>query len=68
MAVTQKQIERIIALAKVYGATRLILFGSAVETPEKARDIDLACDPATAWKDGNSMSLHQSLKKNSEQI
>ena len=50
MAVTQKQIEKIIALAKVYGATRLILFGSAVETPEKARDIDLACDGVEGWK------------------
>lgn len=50
MAVSQKQIERIIAIAKAYGATRLILFGSAVEMPEKARDIDIACDGVEGWK------------------
>jgi len=50
MAVSQKQIERIIAIAKSYGATRLILFGSAVEMPEKARDIDVACDGVEGWK------------------
>jgi uncharacterized protein len=50
MAITQTQIERIIALAKDYGATRLILFGSAVEMPDKARDIDLACDGVPGWK------------------
>ena len=50
MAVSKKQIERIIAIAKSYGATRLILFGSAVEMPEKARDIDVACDGVEGWK------------------
>jgi predicted nucleotidyltransferase len=50
MAVSNSQIERIIALAKLYGATRLILFGSAVETPLEARDIDLACDGIPGWK------------------
>ncbi|MBI4698838.1 MAG: nucleotidyltransferase domain-containing protein [Nitrospirae bacterium] len=50
MAVSNAQIERIIALAKSYGATRLILFGSAVETPLEARDIDIACDGIPGWK------------------
>ncbi|MEW6068473.1 MAG: nucleotidyltransferase domain-containing protein [Nitrospirota bacterium] len=50
MAVSQKQIKRIIDIAKAYGATRLILFGSAVEMPEKARDIDIACDGVPGWK------------------
>lgn len=44
------KIDRIIELAKSYGATRLILFGSAMETPQKARDIDLACDGVPGWK------------------
>jgi len=50
MAVSHAQIERIIALAKLYGATRLILFGSAVETPDMARDVDIACDGVQGWK------------------
>jgi len=50
MAISQSQIEKIVSLAKDYGATRLILFGSAVEMPEKARDIDLACDGVQGWK------------------
>lgn len=45
----QEQIDRIIALAKEYGATRLILFGSTLENPETARDIDLACDGIEGW-------------------
>ena len=50
MGLTQAQIDRIISLAKSYGANRLILFGSAVKDPEKARDIDLACDGVQGWK------------------
>jgi len=50
MAVQQEQIERAVALAKAYGATRLILFGSAATAPEQARDIDLACDGISGWK------------------
>jgi len=50
MAIRQKQIDRAIALAKDYGATRLILFGSAATTPEQARDLDLACDGVAGWK------------------
>jgi len=50
MAINQTQIERIINLAKAYGATRLILFGSAIETPTEAQDIDLACDGIAGWK------------------
>jgi len=44
------KIDKIVQLAKVYGATRLILFGSAMETPQTARDIDLACDGIPGWK------------------
>lgn len=50
MAINQSQIERAIAIAKGYGATRLILFGSASENPARARDIDLACDGVLGWK------------------
>lgn len=50
MAVLDSQIKRIVDLAKSYGATRLILFGSAAERPEEARDIDIACDGISGWK------------------
>jgi len=50
MAVNTTQIEQAINLAKAYGATRLILFGSAAESPAEARDLDLACDGISGWK------------------
>ncbi len=50
MPVNKAQIERIKTLAKSYGATRLILFGSSVDMPKKARDIDIACDGIPGWK------------------
>lgn len=50
MAITKNQIEKVISIAKAYGATRLILFGSAAEMPDKARDIDIACDGVQGWK------------------
>lgn len=34
---------------KSYGATRLILFGSGVETPMESRDVDPACDDIPGW-------------------
>ena len=50
MAVQQEQLDRAVALAKAFGATRLILFGSAAGNPEQARDLDLACDGVPGWK------------------
>jgi predicted nucleotidyltransferase len=50
MAVHQEQIDQAVALAKDFGATRLILFGSAATQPEQARDLDLACDGVTGWR------------------
>ncbi|MFC2172702.1 nucleotidyltransferase family protein, partial [Acidobacteriota bacterium] len=50
MFIQQEKIERAISLAKAYGATRLILFGSGLTSPENARDIDLACDGISGWK------------------
>ncbi len=44
------QLETITSLARRYGATRLILFGSTLDTPAQARDLDLACDGVTGWK------------------
>ena len=50
MAIRQGQIDRAIELAKAYGATRLILFGSAATHLEQARDLDLACAGVAGWK------------------
>ena len=44
------EIQKAVRMAKAYGATRLILFGSALETPAQARDLDLACDGIAGWK------------------
>ncbi len=50
MSINQAQIERIVSVAKAYGATRLILFGSILESSKKAKDLDLACDGVNGWK------------------
>jgi predicted nucleotidyltransferase len=50
MQLDRETIEKIVALARDYGATRLVLFGSAAEAPAEARDIDLACDGVSGWK------------------
>ena len=44
MTIHQEQLDRAIEIAENFGATRLILFGSAARNPEQAKDIDLACD------------------------
>ncbi|NIL98989.1 MAG: DNA polymerase III subunit beta [Planctomycetales bacterium] len=49
MPVLPTDIERCATIAREFGATRLILFGSAAESPETARDLDLACEGITGW-------------------
>jgi len=50
MTTREDLLDRAVEIAKAFGATRLILFGSAATDPERARDIDLACDGVTGWK------------------
>jgi predicted nucleotidyltransferase len=50
MTIQQEQLNRAIEIAETFGATRLILFGSAATDPEQANDIDLACDGVAGWK------------------
>jgi predicted nucleotidyltransferase len=50
MSIEQEHLDRAIALAKSYGAKRLILFGSAATKPNEARDLDLACDGVEGWE------------------
>ncbi len=49
MAVTEDQIEQAVRIAREHGATRVVLFGSAVDRPEDARDLDLAVDGVEGW-------------------
>jgi len=44
MAVTKIDLEKTVTLARRYGATKVILFGSALTDPRPARDLDIACD------------------------
>jgi predicted nucleotidyltransferase len=44
MIVTQAHIDYLICLAREYNARKLVIFGSALRTPDDARDIDLAAD------------------------
>lgn len=50
MAINPADIEKIVSLGRSYGATRIILFGSAAEKPDEARDLDLAFDGVPGWK------------------
>jgi len=50
MSIHQEQLDRAIAIAISYGATRLILFGSAAIKPDEARDLDLACEGVEGWE------------------
>lgn len=44
MAITQENINSAINLAKKYGATKLLLFGSALHDPQNAKDLDLGIE------------------------
>jgi predicted nucleotidyltransferase len=39
--VSKEQISKCVEIAKRYGIRKLVLFGSAYENPEQAKDIDL---------------------------
>ncbi len=47
---SRKTFEAIIKKARKFGATELILFGSALKSLRGARDIDLACRGVSGWK------------------
>ncbi len=49
MLSTAECIKRAIDISKRYGVSRLVLFGSALENPETARDLDLACEGVNDW-------------------
>lgn len=47
---TPVDLQKAVEIARGYGATKLILFGSYLENPETARDLDLAVDGVPGWK------------------
>lgn len=49
MPVTDEHIETATAIARDYGATRMVVFGSALDDPENARDLDLAIEGVEGW-------------------
>ena len=49
MPITERQLQEAVDIARRFGATRLLLFGSALTNPEKARDLDLAVDGVPGW-------------------
>jgi len=48
--ITDEIIERAIDISKRHGVSRLVLFGSALEHPETAKDLDLACEGLNDWR------------------
>jgi len=50
MGISKSVLERCVELAREFGATRLLVFGSAAQSPETARDVDLACEGVEGWR------------------
>ena len=50
MSIDQRHLDRAVEIAKNFGVSRLILFGSAADNPKQAKDLDLACDGVPGWK------------------
>jgi len=49
MAIEQEHFDKAVAVAREFGARKLILFGSAAESPPAARDLDLLCEGVEGW-------------------
>lgn len=49
MPVTPDQIDRAVSVARRYGARRVLLFGSVLDDPATARDLDLAVEGVAGW-------------------
>ena len=49
MPVTTDQLDQAVAIARRYGASRVVLFGSALADPDKARDLDIAIGGVPGW-------------------
>ena len=49
MAVTQQAINRAVEIAKQFGVSKLVLFGSAVDDIQNAEDLDFAVEGVKGW-------------------
>ena len=49
MPITEDQIDQAVRIAREHGATRVVLFGSALDRPAQARDLDLAVEGVGGW-------------------
>jgi uncharacterized protein len=49
MSEIAKHIDAAVAIAREHGASRVILFGGALESPSDARDLDLAIEGIPGW-------------------
>lgn len=50
MSNLEKELTKAVSVARQFGAKRLLLFGSGLENPAGARDLDLACAGVPGWK------------------
>jgi uncharacterized protein len=49
-SISPQVLDAAVETAREYGATELILFGSALDPSRNARDLDLACRGVEGWK------------------
>lgn len=49
MPAADEIVKKIVELGTIFGAKRIILFGSALQDIGNARDIDIACDGIEGW-------------------
>lgn len=64
MAITSDQIDTAVGIARRFGARRVILFGSALEDPDSAEDLDLAVEGVEGWDFyGMSAEMERALRK-----
>lgn len=50
MSDLENVLTKAVLVARQFGARRLLLFGSGLENPTTARDLDLACAGVPGWK------------------
>jgi predicted nucleotidyltransferase len=50
MGITEDLLRQAVRIARAHGATRLILFGSALTSPEAAHDLDFAVEGVPGWE------------------
>jgi predicted nucleotidyltransferase len=49
MAITKEAIDKAVEISKKLGASKIVLFGSSVDDPSSANDMDLAVSGLNGW-------------------